>query len=334
MTDPRRQVAVCFDRMGVVLAPMTGHARTLRSPIDAQRLAELCMTSEVDRGRSLQALQRVQRRWAAMPAPRRGHVLRIFAERLWMHQAALAQLVTLETGKVTTAATGEVQETIDVCDSGVGLSHQLRRAFIHSSVYGALVARLKSTYANLHIGHPAENGTQVGPLIDDTAYDAMASALADCAQRGNRITGGERMNADLLPRAYYVRPALVETEGQHETMRAETFAPILYLQYVDNLDEAIALKNVVAQGLSSCIFTDSLQEAEHFTSLAGSDCAIANVNVGLAGAEIGAAFGGEKGIRASREAGADAWKNYLRRATNAVNLSTDVPLAQEMKLAL
>ena len=504
MTDLRRQVATCLDRMGLALAPGAASDLTLRSPIDAQALAELCTTNEGGMVCSLQVLQGVQPGWAALPASRRGQVLRVFSERLRAHRSSLAQLITLETGKVTAEAIGEVQEMIDMCDFGVGLSRQLhglvippkrlehriseswhpfgicgvisafnlpvafwawnavlalvcgngliwkpsekaplsafaehgllrlvlaeaepdfvdisqlwiggheqgswlvehpavrlisaagstqmgravalrcaaqfkrgifklggnnavivrpsadlalaarsivfaaigtsgqrcttlRRAFIHSSVYEQLVVRLKTAYADLHIGHPAENGTQMGPLIDGAAYLAMAAALAECAKRGNRVTGGQRLNADLLPRAFYVRPALVETEVQHDTMIAETFAPILYLQRVDDLDEAIALNNAVAHGLSSCIFTNSLREAERFTSLSGSDCGIANVNVGTSDADIGRAFSGEKDSGGGCEAGSDTWKNYMRRATSTMNFGAELPLAQGVRFDL
>ena len=498
MTDLRRQVAVCLDAMGLVLPREDGGDLNLRSPTDAEEVADLHTTSETETGRSFASLQRARPGWAALPAPRRGQVLRVFSERLRMHQSALARLITLETGKVMAEALGEVQQAIDRCDFSVGLSRQLhslvnaperlehkafecwhpfgvcgvitafdapvavwarhaalalvcgngliwkpsmkaplsayaahgllhavlvetepdfaeiaqlwiggpeqgarlvdhpavrlisatgstemgravavrcadqfkrgivesggnhaaivrpsadlalatreivcaavgtsgqrcatlRRVFIHSDIYDELVARLKAAYANLHVGHPAEPGTQIGPLIDAAAYAAMAAALADCAQRGNRVTGGQRLNAELLPRAYYVRPALVETETQHATMLTETFAPILYLQRVDDLGEAIALSQAVAHGMSCCIFTGSLHEAEQFMSQAGSECAVANVNAGTSGAEIGGASGGEDGSGGGREADSDAWKNYMRRTIHTVNRSAALPLAQ------
>ncbi len=484
MNDSHRQVAASFDLMGLAGVSGDSDAATLRSPIDAQPLGEVRITSEEAAQRSLQALQRVQPGWAAMTASRRAQVLRVFAGRLRTHQATMAQLITLETGKVTAEARHEVQKTIDLCNFGVGLARQphglgvaserpehqvferwhpfglcgvigpfdepvafwarhavlalvcgnglvwhpsekaplsalaahgllraaleeaepafvdiaqlwiggtahsgrliehpavrlisaagraealremaarcaaqfkrglftlgsnhaaivrpsadlvlaarevvsaaiggsgqqsstLRRVFIHSRVYDELVAKLKAAYAALHIGHPAEDGTQVGPLIDGAAYDAMASALADCAQRGNRTTGGGRLNADLLPRAYYVRPALVETDRQHHTMTTTTCAPILYLQRVDDLDKAIALTHAVADESSCCIFTNSQQEAERFLSLASNRCAVTHVNIGSAGAETGGTVGGENP--------SDAWKSHMRRTTHMMSFGS------------
>ncbi len=479
---------------------------TVHSPIDAQPLAEVHAASVADMAASLQALQQVRPAWSALPPLRRGQLLRAFADRLRQHRQPLARLVTLETGKVAAEALGEVQDMIDICDFGAGLSHQLqgladdlviaserpahemreswhpfgicgvlsafdapvavwarnavlalvcgngliwkpsekaplcalaahgllqttlaaaepdfieiaqlclggqeqgawlvehpalrlisaagssamgrvvgarcaaqfkrtmlelsgndaaivrpsanlelaahaivsaavgtsgqrcttlRRAFIHADVYEQLVGRLKTAYAGLRIGHPAEAGVQMGPLIDAAAYAAMAGALAASAQRGSRVSGGGRLMAELLPQAFYVRPALVETESQHDTMLAETCAPILYLQRVDDLDEAIALTNAAVHGRSSCIFTESRYEAERFMSQSGSDCDIVNVNAGTSGAGIAGTFGGENDIGSGRQARSDAWKAYMRRITNKVNFGAGLPLAQGDRL--
>ena len=178
------------------------------------------------------------------------------------------------------------------------------------------------------IGDPRETGTLIGPLIDERGFTAMQQALADARSAGATVTGGERVPVEGAPEAFYVRPALVEVEQQHEFVRRETFAPILYVLPYDALDEAIALHNDVPQGLSSAIFTMNLREAERFLSATGSDCGIANVNIGTSGAEIGGAFGGEKETGGGRESGSDAWKQYMRRATNTINYGTDLPLAQ------
>ncbi|MEY5099798.1 MAG: putative exported protein [Pseudomonadota bacterium] len=207
----------------------------------------------------------------------------------------------------------------------------LRRAFVHESVYGPFVARLRQAWAGVAVGDPREPATLVGPLIDGAAFDAMQRALAECRALGNRVTGGERLLQQRFPGAHYVRPALVETEVQHALMLRETFAPILYLCPFTELDEAIALNNAASHGLSSCIFTDSLREAERFTSELGSDCGIVNVNLGTSGAEIGGAFGGEKDSGGGRESGSDAWKSYMRRVTSTVNWGRDLPLAQGIR---
>lgn len=216
--------------------------------------------------------------------------------------------------------------------SAVGTAGQrcttLRRAFIHESIYVSFVARLKQAWARVAVGDPRDAATLVGPLIDGAAFDAMQRALAECRALGNRVTGGERLLQQDFPDAYHVRPALVETEVQHAVMLRETFAPILYLCPFRDLEQAIALNNAASHGLSSAIFTDSLHEAERFTSEQGSDCGIVNVNIGTSGAEIGGAFGGEKDSGGGRESGSDAWKSYMRRVTSTVNWGRELPLAQ------
>ncbi|ALC11025.1 L-piperidine-6-carboxylate dehydrogenase [Sphingopyxis sp. 113P3] len=198
-----------------------------------------------------------------------------------------------------------------------------RRLFVHDSIYERFVARLKAAYDSVAVGNPLEGDVLVGPLIDRAAYEAMAGALAAARAKGGIVHGGDRVGEGA---SYYVRPALVEMPGQVGPVCEETFAPILYVMRYDDLDAAIRLHNGVAAGLSSAIFTTDLREAERF--LAASDCGIANVNLGTSGAEIGGAFGGEKETGGGRESGSDSWKAYMRRATNTVNYSDALPLAQ------
>lgn len=204
----------------------------------------------------------------------------------------------------------------------------LRRLFIHESIYDTLTARLKHVYASLPVGNPLEQGVLVGPLIDAAAYNAMQEALTQAREEGGLVHGGERLHIAGCDGGCYAQPALVEMHSQTAIMRHETFAPILYLLRYRTLEQAIEWHNAVPQGLSSSIFTTDLREAEYFMSALGSDCGIANVNIGPSGAEIGGAFGGEKESGGGRESGSDAWKAYMRRTTNTVNYSHALPLAQ------
>ena len=204
----------------------------------------------------------------------------------------------------------------------------LRRLIVHDSVYDQLIPQLKKAYGSVVVGDPREPGTLVGPLIDERSWNNMQKAIDDARTAGATITGGERLNAGESPEAFYVRPALVEIGSQADVVKRETFAPILYVMRYQSFDEAIAMQNDVPHGLSSSIFTLNLQEAERFLSGQGSDCGIANVNIGTSGAEIGGAFGGEKETGGGRESGSDAWKQYMRRATNTINYGTELPLAQ------
>jgi aldehyde dehydrogenase (NAD+) len=219
--------------------------------------------------------------------------------------------------------------------SAVGTAGQrcttLRRLIAHRDVHDELVESLAKAYASVPIGDPLEEGTLMGPLIDGAAFGQMEAALDEARQQGGTVHGGERALADRWPDAYYVEPALVEMPAQTAIVREETFAPILYVMPYDELDEAIAIQNGVPQGLSSSIFTTDVREAEQFVSAAGSDCGIANVNVGPSGAEIGGAFGGEKATGGGREAGSDSWKAYMRRTTVTVNYSRELPLAQGVR---
>ncbi len=206
----------------------------------------------------------------------------------------------------------------------------LRRLIVHSSVADELVDRIISAYRQLPVGDPAADGTLIGPLIHETAYRDMVRALEQARTDGGEVVGGERrmFSGEAGDTSYYVSPAVVRMPAQTEVVHAETFAPILYVLTYEDLDEAIALNNAVPQGLSSAIFTLDMREAERFMAADGSDCGIANVNIGTSGAEIGGAFGGEKQTGGGRESGSDAWKAYMRRATNTVNYSAELPLAQ------
>jgi aldehyde dehydrogenase (NAD+) len=201
----------------------------------------------------------------------------------------------------------------------------LRRLIVHRSVADDLVGRIAAAYRQLPIGDPSTEGTLVGPLIHETAYRDMVGALEQARADGGEVLGGERHEVG-HPSAYYVAPAVVCMPSQTDIVHTETFAPILYVLVYDDLDDSIALNNAVPQGLSSAIFTTDMREAERFID--GSDCGITNVNIGTSGAEIGGAFGGEKQTGGGRESGSDAWKAYMRRATNTVNYSGELPLAQ------
>jgi aldehyde dehydrogenase (NAD+) len=208
--------------------------------------------------------------------------------------------------------------------SAVGTAGQrctsLRRLIVHDSVADELVARLRQTFAQVKIGDPRQSDTLVGPLIDEAAFDAMKKVLGKEIERVEAVAGG-----------FYVRPAIVEVKEQQGSVLQETFAPILYVLRYRDLEEAIALNNSVSQGLSSSIFTTDLREAELFMSARGSDCGIANVNIGPSGAEIGGAFGGEKETGGGRESGSDSWRAYMRRQTNTINYGSDLPLAQGIR---
>ena len=205
----------------------------------------------------------------------------------------------------------------------------LRRVIAHESIADELVQRLAAAYQSLPIGSPLADGTLVGPLIDAASYQGYADAIEKAVSNGGElVAGGSRVLADEANDAYYVQPALIRMPTQSEIVQAETFAPILYVMTYRDFDEALAMHNDVPQGLSSSIFTMNVREAERFVAADGSDCGIANVNIGPSGAEIGGAFGGEKETGGGRESGSDAWKSYMRRATNTVNYSTELPLAQ------
>jgi aldehyde dehydrogenase (NAD+) len=208
----------------------------------------------------------------------------------------------------------------------------MRRLIVHRSIYPRLVERLVDVYARLPVGNPLEEGTLVGPLIDGRAWDAMQAALSAARSLGAKAHFGTRETVEGA--GHYVRPAIVELPEQAGPMLQETFGPILYVSPYDRFEDAIAMNNAVAHGLSSAVFTQDLREAEVFTSARGSDCGIANVNIGTSGAEIGGAFGGEKETGGGRESGSDAWKAYMRRATNTINYGTSLPLAQGIRFEI
>ncbi len=222
--------------------------------------------------------------------------------------------------------------------SAVGTAGQrcttLRRLIVHRSIKDDVVARLRNAYASLPIGDPRRDGVLIGPLIDSGAAERMAATIARARADGGVVHGGARVTKDVPGGGAYVRPAIVEMPGQTDIVREETFAPILFVLGYESFDEALALQNDVPQGLSSCIFTLNLREAEAFLSASGSDCGIANVNIGPSGAEIGGAFGGEKETGGGRESGSDSWRGYMRRQTNTVNYSAKLPLAQGVKFEI
>jgi L-aminoadipate-semialdehyde dehydrogenase len=207
----------------------------------------------------------------------------------------------------------------------------LRRLFVHRDLADGFVQRLVRVSASVAVGDPLDPATLVGPLIDRAAFDSMRAALKEAAAEGGQVYGGERIHAQRWPDAYYVRPAVAQMPAARGPVLRETFAPILYVMRYTSLEEAIAAHNAVGAGLSSSIFTRDQREAERFIAADGSDCGLANVNIGPSGAEIGGAFGGEKETGGGRESGSDSWKAYMRRATNTINFSGDLPLAQGVK---
>jgi aldehyde dehydrogenase (NAD+) len=477
----------------------TGQLLTVRSPIDGQLLATIPTSQSNEVQSAIDASVAAFKKWQIVPAPRRGELVRRLGNSLREHKAELAELVTLEVGKIPQEALGEVQEMIDICDFAVGLSRQLhgltiaserpghrmmeqwhplgpvgvitafnfpvavwawnamlalvcgnpviwkpsekspltaiachnlaarvladfpeapmgllglvigdgpavgkqlaaaeelplisatgsvkmgravgevvakrlgrpllelggnngmilapsadlelalraivfaaagtcgqrcttlRRLIVHESIAEKVIERLKAIFVRLPIGDPRQPGVLVGPLIDATSGEAMANALAAAKKQGGIVHGGERVTEGVPAGGVYVRPAIVEIDSMAPIVQEETFAPILYVMRYRELEEAIAMHNSVPQGLASAIFTTDVREAEMFLAPAGSDCGIANVNIGTSGAEIGGAFGGEKWTGGGRESGSDAWKNYMRRTTNTINYSRELPLAQ------
>ncbi len=495
--DVVNETAEILRRLGVADDLWTGGGRPVSSPITGKTIAQVHDAAPADCARAIARAEAAFLAWRAVPAPRRGELVRLLGEELRTAKTDLGALVTLEAGKTLSEGQGEVQEMIDICDYAVGLSRQLfgltlateraehrmtetwrplgvvgvisafnfpvavwswnaalalvcgdpviwkpsektpltalavqalfdraaarfgdapaglsqvligaadvgaaivqspavrlvsatgstamghavapvlaarfarallelggnnaaivgpsadldltvravafaamgtagqrcttlRRLIVHRDIQGALLPRLKAAYASVSLGDPRRPETLVGPLIDEAAYAAMAKALDQARAEGGVVTGGARVPGP----GVYVRPALIEMPRQSDIVRRETFAPILYVMTYDALEEAIALNNDVPQGLSSAIFTRDLAEAEIFCSDVGSDCGIANVNIGPSGAEIGGAFGGEKDTGGGREAGSDSWKAYMRRATNTVNYGRALPLAQGVR---
>ncbi|MCQ4079774.1 aldehyde dehydrogenase family protein [Streptomyces sp. RB6PN25] len=494
--DLRARARTALEHIGVCVPG--GNDFEARTPITGESLFGVAAATDADSEQAVAAARAAFLTWRAMPAPRRGELVRRLGVLLREHSSDLADLVTIEAGKIRSEALGEVREMIDICDFAVGLSRQLygrtiaserpghrlaetwhplgvvavisafnfpaavwswntavalvcgdtviwkpseltplvslacdhllcraanevgaprdvhrlllgdraagerlvddprvalvsatgstrmgrevgprvaarfgrsllelggnnaaivapsadldlavqaivfaavgtagqrcttlRRLIVHRDIAGTLIERLTAAYTKLPIGNPFDDATLVGPLISTTALDAMYHALTRVQARGGTIlAGGNRRLAEAAPAAAYTEPVLVCVDEQSDVVREETFAPILYVLTYDTLHEAIALHNDVPQGLSSSIFTRDQQEAEIFLSAAGSDCGIANVNIGTSGAEIGGAFGGEKETGGGRESGSDAWKSYMRSATNTINYSSELALAQ------
>jgi aldehyde dehydrogenase (NAD+) len=484
-------------RCGADIEAHVGEA-AVRSPINGLPVASLAWGDPTYVDEAVARANDAFRRWRTVPAPARGALVKRFGELLAVHQDDLAALVSIEAGKITSEARGEIQEMIDICDFAVGLSRQLygrtmpserpghrlmetwhplgvvgvvsafnfpaavwswntavalvcgdpviwkpsentpltslacqavlaraiaeldapealsqvvlggpevgralvdhpgvalvsatgstrmgrvvgpvvaerfgrsllelggnnaavvsstadldlavrgivfaaagtagqrcttmRRVIAHSSVVDELTDRLASAYDRLPIGNPMSEGTLVGPLINGRAYESMEAAIAQATEEGGKlVVGGGRAHEDLAPDAYYARPSIVRMDEQTEVVGRETFAPLLYVLPYDDFRTAIDLNNAVPQGLSSSVFTSDVAEAELFCSAEGSDCGIVNVNIGTSGAEIGGAFGGEKETGGGRESGSDAWRAYMRRATNTINFSGELPLAQ------
>ncbi|HVM01667.1 MAG TPA: aldehyde dehydrogenase family protein [Acidimicrobiales bacterium] len=489
-----------FAEMGVTWPAQAAGGGDLaaRTPVTGGTLAGLVGHAAGEVDAAVERAAAAFAAWRLVPAPRRGEVVRLVGDELRLHRSALADLVTIEAGKIRSEALGEVQEMIDMCDFAVGLSRQLygltmaserpghrmaelwhplgvcavitsfnfpvavwawnaaialvcgdpvvwkpsertpltalacaglvtraaaaagapeglcqvvlggaqvgerlarsplvplvsatgstamgravaplvaarfgrcllelsgnngavvapsadldlavravafaaagtagqrcttlRRLIVHRSRHDEVVERLSAAYRTLTVGSPLEPSTLVGPLVDGGAYGAMAAALAQVGEEGGTVVcGGERVLEGEAPGAFYVRPAIASLPAQSPVVLRETFAPLLYVLAYDDWDEAVALHNAARHGLSSSVFTTDVRDAERFVSAAGSDCGIANVNIGPSGAEIGGAFGGEKDTGGGREAGSDSWKAYMRRQTTTVNYSDQLPLAQ------
>ena len=496
-TDLRELAGRALGRCGVDVAALRGEA-TSRSPVTGGDLLPLAWATPDDVDRAVQRAHEAFLVWRVTPAPVRGVLVKRLGELLTEHLDDLADLVTLEVGKIRSEARGEVQEMVDICDFAVGLSRQLygrtmpserpghrlmetwhplgvvgvisafnfpvavwswntavalvcgdpvvwkpseltpltalactalldraaadigaptglgqvllgdatvaerlvdhplvplvsatgsvrmgravgprvaarfgtsllelggnnatvvtpsadldlavrgvvfaaagtagqrcttlRRLIVHESVADPLLEKVVEAFGRLPVGDPFQPSTLVGPLVGRPAYDAMQSALADVRAGGGEVlVGGDRRLADAAPEAYYVAPAVARSRRQDAVVRRETFAPLLHVLTYADLDEAIALNNEVPQGLSASVFTSDQAQAERFLAADGADCGIVNVNIGTSGAEIGGAFGGQKETGGGRESGSDAWKVYMRRATNTVNYSGELPLAQ------
>jgi len=230
------------------------------------------------------------------------------------------------------AITGAVFGAVGTCGQRCTTT---RRLIIHDSIYDSTKEKLVNAYKQLRIGNPLDEKNHVGPLIDKDAVAAYLDAIEKCKSEGGKfVVEGGVLQGDGYESGCYVKPAIAEAKPQYQIVQHETFAPILYLLKYSGIEEAIAIQNGVPQGLSSSIMTLNLREAEQFLSAGGSDCGIANVNIGTSGAEIGGAFGGEKETGGGRESGSDAWKNYMRRQTNTINYSTQLPLAQGIRFDL
>ena len=217
--------------------------------------------------------------------------------------------------------------TFSACGTTGQRCTSLRRAFVHEDIYDVFMQKLHVYYATLKIGDPSDKSSQLGPLISERSYEDMQKVISSLNNKKVTVHGGQRLDVG-NPKEFYVMPAIVEVSKIEEEMLNETFAPILYVKKFSDLSDAIQMQNNVKQGLSSSIFTNDMRESELFLSSEGSDCGIANVNIGTSGAEIGGAFGGEKDTGGGRESGSDSWKAYMRRVTATVNYGKELPLAQ------
>ena len=217
--------------------------------------------------------------------------------------------------------------TFSACGTTGQRCTSLRRAFVHEDIYEEFMQKLHAYYATLKIGDPSDKSSQLGPLISERSYKDMQNVLESLSNKNVKVHGGQRLEVG-DSKEFYVMPAIVEVSKIEDEMLNETFAPILYVKKFRDLGDAIQMQNNVKQGLSSSIFTNDMRESELFLSSEGSDCGIANVNIGTSGAEIGGAFGGEKDTGGGRESGSDAWKAYMRRVTATVNYGKELPLAQ------
>jgi aldehyde dehydrogenase (NAD+) len=288
-----------------------GGRETGAALVDDRRVALLSATGSTRMGREV----------APRVAARFGRTLLELGGNNGMVVAPSADLALAERG-ITFSAVGTAGQR---CTT-------LRRLFVHDEIYDRLVPRLRQIWAEVPVGNPLEEGVLVGPLIDGAGFEAMQAALAAAREQGGAVHGGERLPS--AEGAFYVRPALVEMPAQTPITLTETFAPILYVMRYSELGQAIEAHNLAPQGLASSIFTNDIREAETFLSAAGSDCGIVNVNIGPSGAEIGGAFGGEKETGGGRESGSDAWRNYMRRATNTINYSRELPFAQGINFGM
>jgi aldehyde dehydrogenase (NAD+) len=510
-TPVRKAAAEVFARLnltaqnnGVFAGEWLGSGAAVEkvSPIDGSVLASVVTATQADVARAVDAAQQAFRKWRDVPAPKRGELVRRYAEALRLNRGDLGRLVTLETGKILVEGEGEVQEMVDVCDFAVGLSRQLhgltiaserpshrlmeqwhplgavaiisafnfpaavwawnaalavvcgdatiwkpsektpltaiacvrlaervclelgvdpaifslvcgdgptvgepliadprvalvsatgstnmgrrvaevvarrlgrtllelggnnaiivarsadlklalrgvlfasvgtagqrctttRRLIVHESIYAEFMRLLVGAFEQVRIGDPLDPKTLMGPLIDARAVESYERAIAAAKQHGGRVLcGGDAPSGTVPAGGLYVTPCIIEADNTWPVVQQETFAPILYAMRYGSIEQAIALQNAVRQGLSSAIFTNDVREAELFASACGSDCGIANVNMGTSGAEIGGAFGGEKETGGGRESGSDAWRSYMRRQTVTVNYSQDLPLAQGIR---
>jgi len=315
----------------------SGELITPVNPTTGEPIAQVRATTEAEYETVVARAQEAFKIWRTTPAPRRGEAVRLCGEALRKHKDALGSLVALEMGKSKPEGDGEVQEMIDIADFAVGQSRictTTRRLIVHRSIYADVLATLVKAYKQVEgkIGDPTDAANLMGPLNSDGAVQQFLDAIAQAKAAGGTIeTGGTRIDRA----GNFVLPAIVSgLKNSDAVVQHETFAPILYVMPYDSIDEAIDMQNGVPQGLSSSIFTQNLKTAEKFLSAAGSDCGIANINIGTSGAEIGGAFGGEKDTGGGRESGSDAWKVYMRRQTNTINYSDSLPLAQGIKFDL